>query len=86
MSSIRSLLTVFIYATISLSPSAWLGGNKKVKPSTQEVGRASLHEQSNPPHPAVTLHYFFLKNGSNRSIGIGKRVVELLSAETSLSV
>ena len=33
-----------------------------------------------------TFTYSFLKNGLNRSIGIGKRVVELFSAETSLSV
>jgi hypothetical protein len=84
MSSIRSLLTVFIHATLSLSPSAWLGGNQKVKPSIQEAETASFAEQKHPLSAYSDL--FFLRNGSNRSIGIGKRVVELLSAETSLRV
>jgi len=39
-----------------------------------------------PLHPAAAPNYSFFKNGLNRSIGIGKSVVELLSAETSLRV
>ena len=45
---------------------------------------ASLPEQKYPLSAYSDL--VFLRNGSNRSIGIGKRVVELLSAETSLRV
>ena len=61
-------------------------GDERVSHKHKEAETASLPEQEDPLHPAVTLHYFLLKNGSNRSIGIGKRVVELLSAETSLRV
>jgi len=42
----------------------------------------------NPGLSGLTLFftYSFLKNGLNRSIGIGNSVVELFSAETSLRV
>lgn len=63
-----------------------LEGNQRVSHKHKEAEMARLHEQEDPLHPAVTLNYSFLKNGLNRSIGIGKRVVELLSAEISLKV
>jgi len=59
---------------------------KRVSHKHKEAETASLPEQEDPLHPAVTLIYFSLRNGLNRSIGIGNRVVELLSAETSLRV
>ena len=60
-------------------PALRQGGIRREAINTK-AGHGKLDEQEGP------LHYFFLKNGSNRSIGIGKRVVELLSAETSLRV
>ena len=39
-----------------------------------------------PASPRCYQHYFFVVNGLNRSIGIGKRVFELLCAPTSLKV
>ena len=60
------------------------GGMKRISHTHKEVETGTLAEQKYPPSGYSDL--FFLKNGSNRSIGIGKRVVELLSAETSLRV
>ncbi len=57
-----------------------IGGNQKVSYKQKK------QRQQDPLHPALTLNYSFLKNGLNRSIGIGKRIVELLSAETSFRV
>jgi len=61
-----------------------LEGNQRVSHKHKEAETASLAEQKYPLSAYSDL--FFLKNGSNRSIGIGNSVVELLSAETSLSV
>jgi len=61
-----------------------LEGNQRVSHKHKEAEMARLPEQKYPLSGYSDL--FFLKNGSNRSIGIGKRMVELLSAETSLRV
>jgi len=61
-----------------------LEGNQRVSHKHKEAETGSLAEQKYPPSGYSDL--FFLKNGSNRSIGIGKSVVELFSAETSLRV